>query len=80
MDYWTATKSIQGSMELRGMMQKSCLRLSNAKQSVMTAVKSKKDLFFLYQNPQVSNTYYLWCFKALGDATNTGLGMEVHRP
>ena len=59
MDDWTETKSIQGRMEILVMMQKACFWLGDVKQNVMNEVKSKKDLFLLYQKPEVSNTEYL---------------------
>ena len=62
---WTAKQSIQGIMELLGVMQNSCRQYDDAKIIVVAAVKSEKDLFLLYQKPEVSNTDYLRCFKAL---------------
>ena len=50
------TKSIQGIMEIMGMMHKACHQHYNTKQSVMTEVSIEKYLFLLYQKPEMSNT------------------------
>ena len=67
-------------MELLGVMHNACYQRDNAKQIVMTAVKSKKDLFLIYQNPDVSNMDYLWCFKALFNVIHAGVIMAGYHP
>ena len=52
-------------MEMLGMMHMLCHQRNNANKIVMTIVKSEKYLFLLYQNPGVSKTEYLRCFKEL---------------
>ena len=80
MDNWTETKAIQGSMELLGTMQKSCHQCNDAKQIVMTVVKSEKDLLLLYQNPGVSNRDHPQGFKALVDVISRRNGRSSPRP
>ena len=74
MDEWADAKENLASMVLLNMIRKVCHQHDDTKQSVMTAIKSDKDVYTFWQGSAVNNTQYLREFKARIEVVIAGGG------